>query len=185
MRIEIEGLPELIRALRNNANVARPMRNALDDIGLKASSASKRAAPVGVSGKLRGSITYEVDSSPLPGFVRIGTIGGERVDYAAYMEFGTGLVHDHPSWPRKRHRVPAAALEGWVAAKGRRRGEKANARRERLARVSDDAEAVASAIFKRGGLMPRRYLRGPFERDQPKYVRIIAGALRQMSLTDG
>lgn len=184
MRIEFDGLPELIRALRNNANVAKPMRNALDDIGLKATSASRRKAPRNV-GKLLNSITYEVDRSPLPTFVRIGSIGSERVDYAAYMEYGTGTQHDHPSWPKKPHRVPAVALEEWVAQKGRSRGEKASARRERLARVSDDARRAAYFIMKRGGLKPRRYLRGPFEQGRAQYVRIIAAALRQMSLTDG
>jgi hypothetical protein len=184
MRIEIEGLPELIRALRNNANVARPLEQAFEHIGLHASSASKRAAPVDV-GKLRGSITYEVDRSPLPGFVRIGTIGGSKVGYAAYMEYGTGMRHDHPSWPRKPHIVPYGVLEGWVARKGRHRGEKANARRERLARVSEDAAAAAVGIMRRGGLEPRRYLRGPFEGNRVRYVRTIAAALRKMSLSNG
>jgi hypothetical protein len=169
VRVEVEGLPELIRALRNNANVARPMEQALRQIGLEGSSDSKRVAPTGVSGKLKNSITFDVDRSPLPTFVRIGTIGGERVGYAAYMEYGTGLVHDHPTWPRRPHIVPTGrrtppGLKLWAK------------------RVGANPYSVAGAINARGGLEPRRYLRGPFEANRTRYVRLISEALRRMTL---
>ena len=57
VRVEVEGLAQLVRALRNNANVARPLEQALHTIGLQGSSDSKRAATVDV-GLLRGRITY-------------------------------------------------------------------------------------------------------------------------------
>jgi hypothetical protein len=171
VRVEVEGLAELIRALRNNANVARPMEQALRQIGLEASSASERKAPVDV-GNLRRSITYEVDKRPLPTFVRIGTIGSDKPAYAAYMEYGTGLRHDHPSWPRRPHIVPGRVLVPWAARKAR----------SRYGGPEGGAYGVARAITARGGLEPRRYLRGPFERSSRRYVRLIADALRRMRL---
>jgi hypothetical protein len=163
VRVEVEGLPELIRALRGNAGLAKPLEQALNQIGLEQLSESVRAAPRNF-GKLQNSIKFEVDRSPLPGFVRVGTIGSGRPAYAAYMEFGTGLVHDHPSWPRKRHIVPAGALTLWAK------------------RVGAEAGPVARAITRRGGLEPRRYLRGPFEANRTRYVRLISEALRRMTL---
>lgn len=182
IRLTVDGLTRLVARLRDNAGVADELHKAYHDIGLHAVSASRRKAPVGVSGKLRNSIFFEVDWAPLPTYVKVGVLGGQAANYAAYMEYGTGLVHDHPSWPKKRHVVPAHFLEGWVAAKGRRRGERAGARRARLAMVSENASAVANAIFKRGGLMPRRYLRGPFEENRERYIQRIKRAIRRMSL---
>jgi len=160
--VQVDGLPALIRRLREDAGAATVLRKAFTRIGLEAMSASKGKAPVD-TGLLRNRITYQVDSSPLPTFVRIGTIGGTSPGYAAFMEYGTGLVHDHPSWPHKRHLAPGAALEGW----GKRTGR--------------SPYAVARAITKRGGLRPRRYLRGPFELNQRRYVRTLSDALRGLS----
>lgn len=166
--VKIEGLPELIRALRNNANLAQPMSKALHRIGLEGSSASKKRAPVD-TGLLRGRITYEVDRGPFPTFVRIGTLGSGKVNYAAYMEFGTGLVHDHPSWPRKPHIVPGGVLQKWA---------------KRKSRGGDDFNGwtVAKAITARGGLRPRRYLRDPFEAMRSRYVRLLKAAVKEASL---
>lgn len=166
--VKIDGLPELIRALRDNAGLAKPLEKAFTRIGLQQSSDSKRMAPVD-TGLLRNRITYEVDRSPLPGFVRIGTIGKGGSNYAAYMEFGTGMVHDHPSWPRKPHLVPPRALAKWAKRKSRG-GEDFN------------EYTVARAITARGGLVPRRYLRTPFEANQGKYVAYIRSALKEMRL---
>lgn len=171
VRVEVQGLPELITALRNNAGLARPLEQGFNRIGLEQTSASKRQAPVDV-GLLRNRITYEVDRSPFPTFVRIGTIGGQQPRYAAYMEFGTGLRHDHPSWPRKPHIVPGGALIPWAKRKAR----------SRTGGPAGGAYGVARAITARGGLEPRRYLRGPFESNQTRYVRILTDALRRASL---
>lgn len=169
--IRIDGLPELIRRLREDAGLAKPLEQGFHTIGLHASSESKRLAPVD-TGLLRNRITYEVDRSPLPTFVRIGTIGGDNPGYAAYMEYGTGLRHDHPNWPRRPHVVPGKALVKWAARKAR----------SRYGGPEGGAYAVARAITARGGLAPRRYLRGPFEANRARYVRTIEEALRRMSL---
>jgi hypothetical protein len=114
-------------------------------------------------------ITYEVDKQPFPTFVRVGTIGKGGANYAAYMEFGTGLRHDHPNWPRKPHIVPPMALGPWAARKSRG-GEDFN------------PFTIARAITRRGGLKPRRYMRNPFEANQTKYVRYLTDALKKASL---
>jgi hypothetical protein len=158
IRVRIDGLPELIRALRDNAGLAQPLSKAFH----------KRRAPVD-TGLMRGRITYEVDKSPLPTFVRIGTIGSGKVNYAAYMEYGTGLRHDHPTWPKKPHIVPPRALAKWAKRKSRS-GEDFN------------AYTVARAITARGGLEPRRFLRDPFERRRTTYVRYLTAALREARL---
>lgn len=166
--VRIDGLPELIRRLREDAGLAKPLGHALNTIGFDATKASQHAAPVNF-GKLRDSITYQVDHSPLPTFVRIGTIGSEKPAYAAYMEFGTGLRHDHPNWPRKPHKIPTGrrtppGLKLWAK------------------RTGNNPYAIAGAINAAGGLAPRRYLRGPFEANRARYVRTIEEALRRMAL---
>lgn len=168
VKVEVQNLNELILALRDNAGLAKPMEQAFKRIGLEQMSGSRRAAPVD-TGLLRNRITYEVDSSPFPNFVRVGTIGKGGANYAAYMEFGTGLRHDHPNWPKKPHIVPPGVLTKWAKRKSRG-GEDFN------------AYTAARAITKRGGLEPRRYLRGPFESNQRKYVMYLTDALRRASL---
>lgn len=178
-RVEIEGLGPLLRALRDDAGLADVMRKALRNIGVHQDEQSKLAAP-SQAGKLRGSIMYEVDKSPMPLFVRVGTIGNDAPAYAAYMEFGTGTQHDHPNWPRRVHRPfvgrnprngPVAGLVKWAAAKGR--GSRP---------LMASAASIAWAIMQRGGLEPRRYLRGPFERNQARYVAEIRTALGRLTL---
>ena len=168
VKVEVKNLNELVLALRDNAGLAKPMEQAFKRIGLEQVSASRRGAPVD-TGLLRNRITYEVDSSPFPNFVRVGTIGKGGANYAAYMEFGTGMAHDHPNWPKKPHEPSPAALQKWAQRKSR--GPK-----------NFNAFSVAAAITKRGGLEPRRYLRGPFERNQRKYVMYLTDALRRASL---
>lgn len=168
IRVRVDGLPALLRRLREDAGAAQELRKAFKAIGLEQQSASVRKAPHNF-GKLQNSITFEVDKSPLPTFVRVGTIGGDRPTYAAYMEFGTGLVHDHPSWPRRAHVVPTGrrtppGLKLWAKRKGK------------------DPYTIAGAINAKGGLEPRRYLRGPFEAHRARYVRTLEAALGRLSL---
>ena len=181
VQVKIKGLNKLLEALRNNANLGQPVSQAFHKIGLRQVSDSRRKAPVDV-GKLRNSIFYEVEYKPFPTYVRAGVLGGPTAAYAAYMEFGTGTQHDHPNWPKKEHKLPSGVLEGWVARKGRYRGEKAKARRARLARVKSSAFLAARGIMQRGGLTPRRYLRDPFEANKETYIRYLRKALREGSL---
>jgi hypothetical protein len=153
----------LIRKLRDDRMLREPIRVALTNIGRDAETKSKRKAPRD-KGRLRASITHKIDDDPMILSVQIGVIGkGSGMDYAKYMEYGTGLKHDHPNWPRKRHALKADALANWGPVK----------------RKMVTAEHAAEAIFKRGGLMPRRYLRETLEENGERYAKIIKMAVKR------
>lgn len=158
--ITIKGLDDLIRRLRDKNLLAPALHDGMKAAGFLLESEAKKRAPVD-RGLLRSSIAHEVFTEGS----LIGARIGAKPKYAPYMEYGTGLVHDHPSWPRKRHVVPAGALAGW----GKRKGL--------------DGAAVARSITKRGGLTPRRYLRGALEDNQARVVKVISGHLKRAEQT--
>ncbi len=87
MEIEIKGLDRLFKKLdRLGANVEQSVNKAMLDLGEKIQTAAKENCPVD-SGNLRASITM---SSPTPDTVIIST----NVDYAVYVEYGTGPLGD-------------------------------------------------------------------------------------------
>lgn len=174
--VKVENLDKLISALRKNGNLANEFVNLWDAIGLDLSSKAKEGAPVD-TGLLRSRITYERDRSPFPTWVKVGTMGAQVPNYAAWMEYGTGLLNDHPSWPKKRVKMPpVAALTPWASRKGRSRYARPGANAE------DVAGDVAWAIWKRGGLRPRRYIRNPFEEYKSKYERWIKETIERVNL---
>lgn len=134
--------------------VSTELRKAIDGSGFIVESEAKRLAPVDRD-QLRASITHTVDSDSPPKFVEIGT----PVFYAPYMEYGTGLVHDHPNWPRNPHRLSPSVLAGWAGRHGL------------------NEYAVAGAIMKRGGLRPRRFLRGALESKEQAVFKQFDNAL--------
>lgn len=58
------------------------------------------------------------------------------------MEFGTGLLSDSPRSSRQRHFPPPDELDNWAYRHGFKSGW-----------------AVSLAIYRKGGLKPRKYLR--------------------------
>lgn len=159
---------ELIRKLRDNRFLREPLRQTLVLIGRDAETKAKMRAPVDPrSGRLRASITHEVDEQPLMTTLNIGVIGVTKpLRYAYYMEYGTGTQHDHPNWPRARHVVKAKHLIRWGAVRGN----------------WALATGAAKKITERGGLRPRRYLRSVLEQNGDRYLRIIRLALRKVTL---
>ena len=156
IEVRIERLNQVVQKL----NLERPAVQVLEQY-LRAAATTvmgeaKRRAPVDV-GTLRTSINTRVETQ---GTTVIAGIGS-NLKYAPFMEYGTGLVHDHPSWPREEHLVGPSRLQAWAQRKGRGGGE-------------FNAYSVAAAIRKRGGLMPRRYLRGALEAYQDAVRRNIA-----------
>jgi len=148
---QIRGLEAVVRSLdfgKDAADVLSSYLGAAADVVL---GEAKRRAPVDV-GLLKASINRQVrKDSDYVVTASIGTnVARDGRPYGAFMEYGTGLVHDHPTWPRKRHVVPPAALMGWAERKGR-------------GGTYHDAWVIADAITRRGGLKPRRYLRGSLE----------------------
>ena len=162
--IRIDGLDEVMARLRADRIAQQHLRRGFEEVGWFLRSEASKRAPVH-KGTLRGSIAHEVDPSPVPLWVRVGHLRDGAAPHAPYMEFGTGLVHDHPSWPRRVHRVSGGKLAPWAELRG------------------VNPYAVANAIMRRGGLRPRRYLRGALEENSDRVIRIIAGALRRAGET--
>ncbi|SHI25023.1 phage protein, HK97 gp10 family [Sporobacter termitidis DSM 10068] len=91
MEIEIKGLDKLLKKLdRLGGDVEQGLNRAIVDLGEKIQAAAKEECTVD-TGNLRSSITL---ASPAPNTVTIGT----NVEYAPYVEYGTGGKGD-PSVP--------------------------------------------------------------------------------------
>ena len=101
LSFKIEGLEALLAKLKPEL-VAGPVKKFLMDASLYVEGQAKRRTPVD-TGRLRASITHEIDASPMPLFGKIGT----NVFYAPYVEFGT-----RPHFP------PPGALDVWASRHG-------------------------------------------------------------------
>lgn len=139
--VALTGFGELMSRLEASLGADDIVPRALDSIGLLVSGEAKRRSPVD-TGRLRSSITHHVNKESDGWIVRIGT----DVNYAPFMEFGTGRLSDSGIPGRGEHRPPAIALDRWARRHGMPNGF-----------------VVARTIARRGGLRPRRYLRGAIE----------------------
>ena len=100
VRVKVTGIEKLVKKLDDLT--ARPLKNALTRAGLTVEREAKLQVPVD-TGRLRNSITYIVDPSPVPTWVQVGT----NVKYARFVELGT-----------KRHFPPPGALGRWAKKHG-------------------------------------------------------------------
>jgi hypothetical protein len=146
--IRITGLPELMAKLDRPAWAERPVRDLHDTWRFFVERGAKGKAPVW-RGQLRRSITSERDDARLPRWSRVGT----NLPYAPAMEGGTGLLADLPGGTGTRHWPPTAGVAPWARAHG-------------MAPF-----LVARAIGRRGGLRPRRFLRGAAEEAERRLPR--------------
>jgi hypothetical protein len=170
--IQVRGLDQIVRALDLELDAVDVLREYIDAAAKVVAGEARRRAPVDV-GLLKTSINYQMRVEGQKVTASIGTnVRKNGKPYGAYMEFGTGLVHDHPSWPRKRHVVPPGALMGWAERKGR-------------GGTFHDAEVIADAITRRGGLLPRRYLRGSLEQYEGQIVRNLGDIVRKIRARRG
>jgi hypothetical protein len=170
--IQVQGLDSLVRALDLERDAVDVLREYIDAAARVVAGEARRRAPVDV-GLLKSSINHQTKIEGHKVVSSIGTnVRKNGKPYGAFMEFGTGLVHDHPSWPRKRHVVPPAALIGWAQRKGR-------------GGSFHDAEVIANAITRRGGLLPRRYLRGSLEQYEGQIVRNLGELVRKIRARRG
>ena len=145
--MHIEGLDEVLKRFRDprvQTIAKKHMTNAL----IAVEGPAKIKAPVD-RGQLRASITHEVQSI---GGDMLGIVGSP-LEYAPHMEFGTGSQSDQPSG-KGRHWPPAAALDLWAQRHG----------------VKGGGKAVAYFIARRGGLKPRKFLRGAWEETESRVV---------------
>jgi len=148
--IRLAGLDRVIRKFDFSKDALEVMTKAVESAADIVLGESRRRAPVDV-GTLRASINRQTKLEDQTVVVNIGSnLQKDGKPYPAFMEFGTGRVNDHPSWPKVAVQVPAAALVAWAARKSR-------------GGTTRGAFAIAAAINRRGGLMPRRYLRGSLE----------------------
>lgn len=146
--VVIKGGDTLRRALNPAQLAGGAARRFLDRWGIATASRARERAPVD-RGRLRNSLTNETDPGPDPLSARVGT---NLSPEAEAMEFGTGLLSDGPNRSGVRHVPPPAALDGWA----RRHG------------IAGGGFVVARAIARRGGLKPRRYLRGAVKDTEPR-----------------
>ena len=100
--VKIHGLDELKRKL-NPAFAGKPARNFLNRGAILIQNGGREFSPV-YRGRLKNSISFQVDSSSVPLWARIGP---NVQIYGEAQEFGT-----RPFWP------PKAPLELWGQRKG-------------------------------------------------------------------
>jgi len=142
--IKIEGLEGLQRALeRAPVEANQALRNAMQRSTYRVQAEAQKRAPVD-PGRLRASITTSVETMAEGIEGRVGS----AVFYSPHMEYGTGTQADGPGGTGRRHWPPGAALDVWAKRHGFGEG---------------GGFLVARAIGLRGGLKPRRYLRGALQ----------------------
>ena len=157
IQIHIDGLE---RAIKNASPelLDKPLRNFFARATIAIQNRARQNAPVD-TGRLRSSIGTRVDSGNPPAWGEVGT----NVQYAPYMEYGTGLFAEGPNAKGDRHFPPGGALDVWAARHG-----------------FDSGFTVAQIIGRRGGLRPRRYLRNAVKEslgDVREYVKRMAGEI--------
>jgi hypothetical protein len=100
--IRITGVERLLRKARDPQLVGGPVRRFFERAGALTAGNVRERTPVD-TGRLRNSITHEVDRGQVPQFARVGT----NVVYARAVEFGS-----RPHFP------PLAALQPWAQRHG-------------------------------------------------------------------
>jgi len=142
---------EFRRKLRDPKLISGPARNFLNRVLLLIQGFAKDGAPRNV-GRLWQSIAFNVDSSPMPLWGKVGT----NVSYAPAMEYGTGALSEKPSAVSGWSFPSGPELSTWARRHGFRNGY-----------------IVANAIKKRGGLAARRYLRTAMAKAKPQAKRFL------------
>jgi len=99
---QVEGAEELTKKLNNQNLLAKPLRDFLTKAALTVENRTKQLTPVD-TGKLRASITHEVDAMLIPSWAKVGS----QTNYAPFVEYDT-----RPHFP------PPAALESWAHRHG-------------------------------------------------------------------
>lgn len=130
-----------------------PVLQAFRSATVRMANTAKTLAPVD-RGQLRSSIVSEVRLSR-DGKTVEGVVGSNK-KYAAYQELGTGTFAGKP-----RHFPPPSALETWARRHGFPNGY-----------------VVALAIYRAGGIRPKRFLQRAFEQHREGAVDEIARAVK-------
>jgi len=151
IKIGIQGEKELLAEIdRVTEEVKNKVLKVLEDAAHVVEGEAKKKSPINL-GALRNSIHIEKIYEGNMREFRVGT----NLEYAPYMEFGTGLLADYPSANKKRHAPfspkAIANLKKWASDKGFEDPDSA-------------AWATAFSIYLRGGLHPKAFLRNGFQK---------------------
>lgn len=162
IRIRIDGMPQLLRRLREGDKVVvRELTNAMDASVKVVEANVKPLTPVGVSGRLRNSIASKVEVQPGSVVGKVGsTLTGEQ--YPAVMEFGRRPGAAMP---------PPSALLRWVELRMGVRGAAAMHTAVRLAR------SIA-----RKGIKGKRFIKQGAEKSMAFITQRFGEALRRMGV---
>ena len=148
LAIEIEGLERVLGKL-DRGLIAGPVRDMFTRAAVVVQGRARTAAPTD-TGHLRNLITTQVDTAEVPLWAKIGFMGaGEGSPLwhkGRAMEYGTGSQGDPEVGHTGRHWPPGDVLDVWARRHGFENGWQ-----------------VAAIIGRRGGLRPRRFLRGALE----------------------
>ena len=91
---DVQGFEELARRARRPDIMHRPVRKAMSRSALFVQREGAKIVPVD-TGRLKGSISTEIDPSPLPEWAKIGP-NLEKGAYGKYVEFGTKYQKAQP-----------------------------------------------------------------------------------------
>lgn len=147
IQLQVDGLKKLAEKMNVRKPAVQVISRYFNAVGTAIASQARRLAPVD-EGALRRSINHLITVEDQVVTLSVGTNikTGSGKPYPAYMEYGTGLQHDHPNWPRQRHYIPEGVLDGW----GKRKGVNVEAFRRWFNNPNNPNG---------GGLKPRRFLR--------------------------
>ncbi len=157
IKIGIQGEKELLAEIdKATEEVKNKVLELLENAAHVVEGEAKKKSPINL-GALRNSIHIEKIWEGNKREFRIGT----NLEYAPYMEFGTGLLADYPSEKKKRHAPfspeAIAALTKWASD-------------HRFEDPDSAAWAIAFSIYKRGGLRPRVFLRNGFQEGKKYFL---------------
>lgn len=154
LKLEIKGMKEFQRYCENVVKDMQgaPMLDGLRKATLIVQRDAKILSPVD-TGRLRASITPEIRQI---GKETQGIIGSNVV-YAPYMELGTGVyAGGKPYFP------PPEALATWAKRHG------------------STGYLVALAIFKAGGLKPRKFFQRAIDQNYERIMALIGQAVEDI-----
>lgn len=136
---------EKIRQIQNDLH-GRDFAQSMMDASMVVSRDAKINAPVDM-GILKSSITPDVRQN----LTTTEGVIGSNLKHAPFMELGTGIYAGNPrvKFP------PPSALEGWAHRHG------------------TTGFAVAMAIYKAGGLKPRKYLQRALDENRDRIIKIL------------
>src|SRR5262245_44630512 len=141
----VRGIPEVLKKIEGKFGSPAAAGRFLDRWRFFTEREAKARISSGPSkwrwkGSDRRSLTSDRDS-PAPPAIPAWAKVGSNSPTIRFGEYGTGLLSEDPQSKKQRYFPPPSALEPWAIAHG------------------TTGRAVAFAIWKRGGIKPRRFLR--------------------------